>query len=463
MTALHLVQNVIIHGVANTEVLLLRIRLVGTQNLVQRARAVRNGQREASRVGLSLDVRRHLEGVSGENLGGRSADDAGVGIERHSVGQIGGDRATSESERLGGDEGVLAVAVVRVRRLLEGDRADGRLVAHEELKLVDIHVGRVRAKRIQTDGLEAVSSTQTIPLLPGVFTVHVVAGHHQRRVRSRLGSGALNGEVADGILVVGVDPKAEGVNHGNGRSRELEGKRTRNGTGSGSTIATPVVSVRRGRKARGSHCSRRGDDVTVVRGRLSGEEGQEGVELDRGRGGVTEVELHSQHAAGGLRDRCRTDDSVVGVASVASRGRSRGRDVSGRHVVSVDFDSIDVGDHSELVLELQIDGGHTRHTREGLAEVLGFICDICVDRGCDLSGGIGLVTLNEVCNNLTIVICARYGDANLIMSTIVAMNAVTGTNKYIYSTRILQFTSIAQFCHNEPTRNLPLLRIMSIL
>lgn len=92
----------------------------------------------------------------------------------------------------------------------------------------------------------------------------------------------------------------------------------------------------------------------------------------------------------------------------------------------------------------------------------GFICDICVDRGCDLSGGIGLVTLNEVCNNLTIVICSRYGDANLIMSTIVAMNAVTGTNKYIYSTRILQFTSIAQFCHNEPTRNLPLLRIMSI-
>ena len=229
----------------------------------------------------------------------------------------------------------------------------------------------MRAKRIQTDGLEAVSSTQTIPLLPGVSTVHVVAGHHQRRVRSRLGSGALNGEVADGILVVGVDPKAEGVNHGNGRSRELEGKRTRNGTRSGSTIATPVVSVRRGRKARGSHCSRRGDDVTVVRGRLSGEEGQEGVELDRGRGGVTEVELHSQHAVGGLRDRCRTDDSVVGVASVASRGRSRGRDVSGRHVVSVDFDSIDVGDHSELVLELQIDGGHTRHTREGLAEVLG--------------------------------------------------------------------------------------------
>ena len=83
------------------------------------------------------------------------------------------------------------------------------------------------------------------------------------------------------------------------------------------------------------------------------------------------MELHSQHAAGGLRDRCRTDDSVISERSVTSRRRGRRSDLSGRHIVSVNLNSVDVGDHSELVLELQIDSSHDSHAHEGLAEVLG--------------------------------------------------------------------------------------------
>ena len=62
---------------------------------------------------------------------------------------------------------------------------------------------------------------------------------------------------------------------------------------------------------------------------------------------------------------------MVSQSSIASRGRGRRSNLSRGHVVSVDLDSVDVGDHSELVLELHIDGSHVVHTREGFAEVLG--------------------------------------------------------------------------------------------
>lgn len=85
------------------------------------------------------------------------------------------------------------IAVVRVSRFLEGDSRHGGLVAHEELKLIDMHRRRVGGKRVQTNGLEAIGRSQTIELLPGVSSLHIAAGRHEGRVRSGLGGGALDG------------------------------------------------------------------------------------------------------------------------------------------------------------------------------------------------------------------------------------------------------------------------------
>ena len=263
------------------------------------------------------------------------------------------------------------IAVVRVSRLLEGDGLNGGLVAHEELKLIDMHRRRVGGKRVQTNGLEAIGRSQTIELLPGVSSIHIAAGRHDGRVRSGLGGGALDGEVADRVLVAGVQPDAEGVNHGNRSSRELVGERGRSGLSRSSGVARPVVGRGVAGETTGRCRGRSRNDVAVVRGGDTGKEGKKGVELDGGGGdGSSEVDLHRQHAAGGLRDRRRANDSVVGIGTVASCGRSRGRDRSIGHVVSVDLDSVDVGDHSELVLELHINGSHAVHAREGLAEKL---------------------------------------------------------------------------------------------
>ena len=233
-----------------------------------------------------------------------------------------------------------------------------------------MHRRRVGGKRVQTNGLEAISRSQTIELLPGVSSIHIAAGRHDGRVRSGLGGGALDGEVADRVLVAGVQPDAEGVNHGNRSSRELVGERGRSGLSRGSGVARPVVGRGVAGETTGRCRGRSRNDVAVVRGGDTGKEGKKGVELDGRRLGVGEVELHRQHAAGGLRDRRRANDSVVGIGTVASCGRSRGRDRSIGHVVSVDLDSVDVGDHSELVLELHINGSHAVHAREGLAEKL---------------------------------------------------------------------------------------------
>ena len=264
-----------------------------------------------------------------------------------------------------------------------------------------MHRRRVGGKRVQTNGLEAIGRSQTIELLPGVSSIHVAAGRHEGRVRSGLGGGALDGEVADRVLVAGVQPDAEGVNHGNRSSRELVGERGRSGLSRGSGVARPVVGRRVAGETTGRCRGRSRNDVAVVRGGDTGKEGKKGVELDGGGGdGSSEVDLHRQHAAGGLRDRRRANDSVVGIGTVASCGRSRGRDRSighvvsvdldsvvgigtvascgrsrGRdrsigHVVSVDLDSVDVGDHSELVLELHINSSNAVHAREGLAEKL---------------------------------------------------------------------------------------------
>ena len=98
MTAFHLEQNIIVGGVTDTEVLLLRIRLVGTHHLVQSSCAIRNGQREAALIRLSLNRRRHLIRGGGSDFRGSTGDDARLSIHAHAGREGGRHRASGESK-----------------------------------------------------------------------------------------------------------------------------------------------------------------------------------------------------------------------------------------------------------------------------------------------------------------------------------------------------------------------------
>ena len=98
VTAFHLEQNIIVGGVTDTEVLLLRIRLVGTHHLVQSSCAIRNGQREAALIRLSLNRRRHLICGGGSDFRGSTGDDARLSVHAHAGREGGRHRASGESK-----------------------------------------------------------------------------------------------------------------------------------------------------------------------------------------------------------------------------------------------------------------------------------------------------------------------------------------------------------------------------
>ena len=355
--------------VLHRELLVGRVGRVGALHAQHRARALRDGQRDGAR---NAAVHRRGDHVARGGTGGlRLARDAAGGGQRETRRQRGRDGAVGELQTRGldGDGLVDGEELIRGHGVLDG-RGDGA-VAHEELHLVD-----ARLRRLRVRDREAVELVHLGVAHGGVVLGRLVgelpAGRLEHGLEALGGLvGALEHEGVGSRRYGGRGEEAHAVHRVRAERREVEEDREGSDVGDvGRPALVEVDHLVRVGAGGGRDHGDVGNDVALAALEGAGVQGEE--RFKRGRFSALEgVELHSQHRLGVLGSGGGADHSVVAQGVVrACRHRRRSRRAGG-HVVAEDLESVDVGNHTELVLNAHFHRSHVVQSHEGLAEVHG--------------------------------------------------------------------------------------------
>ena len=185
------------------------------------------------------------------------------------------------------------------------------------------------------------------------------------RVRS------LNRKGSRMIAGITVRPNADRRDSGNDGTLARVGERSGDGRRSRIRVTSPRDRIAIVVDASAGHGEVHRSNVALVFVGNTSTKSEVSVELNSRRDArLREMELHSEHTRRVGSSISRTVDSAVVIGTVSSSSHCSGRHSSFRHVVTVDFHTVDVGDDTVLVEESQLNRSHVRQAGERLAEVL---------------------------------------------------------------------------------------------
>ena len=371
MTTIHLVDNSIVRGVANSEGLVLRTSLVGTDNLVQRGSTVNHRETNRTRSRILTSSRDRVGGLRRSHSRG-TCDGASRSIQIHTRRKRRIGSARSESICSGSNTHALETTIERERSLGIAEGGRHRTIAHQELNLIQVNGSVLSSTKRHSVHRETVGGNSTIELRPRASRM----ASSRSRVKLQEGSSSrvrsLNRKGSRMTAGITVRPNADRRDSGNEGTHARVGERSGNGGRGRIRVTSPRDRIAVVVDASARHSEIHRSNVAVVLVGDTSAKSEVSVELDSRRDArLREMELHSEHTRRVGSSISRTVDSAVVIDTIASSSHRSSGHITFRHVVTIYLHTVDVGDDTVLIEESQLNRSHVRQTGEGLAEVLG--------------------------------------------------------------------------------------------
>ena len=238
MTTIHLIDHRIVRGITNAEILILRIGLVGANNLVQRGSTVnhRNGDGSGGRI---LTRSRDRVGGLRSNNSRHSTDSASSSIQSETSRKRSIGSTRRESIHSGSNIHVLETPVDRIRSFRIAEGGWHGTIAHHELNLVQIDGSSLSTTKGYLENRIAVSGGSAIELRP--FAGSMCSNRRRKNLREQTRSRirSLNNEGSRVIGRMNVGPNSNGRDGGNKSTTTRVCERCRSGGDGRICVASP--------------------------------------------------------------------------------------------------------------------------------------------------------------------------------------------------------------------------------
>ena len=344
VTVVHLIDDSIVRGVANTEGLVLRTTLIGAGNLVQRGSTVDHRKTNCTRSRILTSSRDRVGGLRRSHSRG-TCDGASRSIQIYTrrKRRIGSARSESINSRSNTHALETAVESIRSFRITEDGRH--RTIAHQELNLIQVNGSALSSTERYSVHRETIGGNRTIELRPRASRM----ASSRSRVKLQEGSSSrvrsLNRKGSRMTAGITVRPNADRRDSGNEGTHARVGERSGNGGRGRIRVTSPRDRIAVVVDASARHSEIHRSNVAVVLVGNTSAISEVSVELNSRRDArLREMELHSEHTRRVGSSISRTVDSAVVIDTIASSSHRSSGHITFRHVVTIYLHTVDVGD-----------------------------------------------------------------------------------------------------------------------